>query len=203
MLGMEDRRVKEHLIRNSVRETSWNQMREEILEITRTQQHIDSQPMPVQLGADSKSKGKGKDSKGKGKGKDAKNESSKKAKNDDQRKCNKSGHVKAECRKRLKDLADAEERPVAATPRPSGTAVVPLQCILQDERHTSNVRHGHAWCEPAKREFPSAQNGDEARRGWHRTGRNTTRETHCCDSVKGNILDDGHVRRCNHFSKRF
>ena len=37
MLGMEDMRVKEHLIRNSVRITSWNQMREEILEITRTQ----------------------------------------------------------------------------------------------------------------------------------------------------------------------
>ena len=36
MLGMEDMRVKEHLIRNSVRITSWNQMREEILEITRT-----------------------------------------------------------------------------------------------------------------------------------------------------------------------
>ena len=42
MLGMEDMRVKEHLIRNSVRITSWNQMREEILEITRTQQYIDS-----------------------------------------------------------------------------------------------------------------------------------------------------------------
>ena len=36
MLGMEDMRVKEHLIRNSVRITSWSQMREEILEITRT-----------------------------------------------------------------------------------------------------------------------------------------------------------------------
>ena len=202
MLGMEDRRVKEHLIRNSVRETSWNQMREEILEITRTQQHIDSQSMPVQLGANSKSKGKGKDSKGKGKGKDAKNESSKKAKNDDQRKCNKSGHVKAECRKRLKDLADAEERPVAATPRPSGTAVVPLQCILQDERHTSTFVMAMPGANSETRVSQCA-NGDEARRGWHRTGRNTTRETHCCDSVKGNILDDGHVRRCNHFSKRF
>ena len=47
MLGLEDMRVKEHLIRNSVRITSWNQMREEILEITRTQQYIDSQPMPM------------------------------------------------------------------------------------------------------------------------------------------------------------
>ena len=67
MLGVEDMRVKEHLIWNSVRITSWNQMREEILESTRTQQYIDSQPMPMQLGANPKSKGKGKDSKGKGK----------------------------------------------------------------------------------------------------------------------------------------
>ena len=67
MLGMEDMRVKEHLIRNSVRITSWNQMREEIPEITRTQQYIDSQSMPMQFGANPKRKGKGKDSKGKGK----------------------------------------------------------------------------------------------------------------------------------------
>ena len=121
MLVMEDMRVKEHFIRNSDRITSWDQMREEILEITRTQQFIDSQPMPMQLGANPKSKGKGKDGKGKckdvngnGKGKGAKNESSK---NDDQSKCfycNKSGHVKAECRKRQKDLADAKGRPAAA-----------------------------------------------------------------------------------------
>ena len=61
---------------------------------SRSREHkqcIDSQPMPMQLGANPKSKGKGKDKgkdvKGKGKGKDAQNESSKKAKNDDQRKC--------------------------------------------------------------------------------------------------------------------
>ena len=125
-------------------------MREEILEITRTQQNIDSQPSPMQLGANlkckgkgkvSKGKGKGKDVKSKGKGKDAKNESSKKAKSDDQRKCfhcNKSGHVKAECSKRLQDLADAEGKPVAASPRhPNDTAaVVPLECLLPGERHT-------------------------------------------------------------------
>ena len=109
--GMEDLRVKEQFVRNSVRITSWNQMREEILETTRTQQYIDSQPMSMQLGANPKSKGKGKDSKGNGKGKgkdvngkdkakDTKNESSKQAKRDDQRKCfycQKTGHVKAEC----------------------------------------------------------------------------------------------------------
>ena len=79
-------------------------MREEILEITRTQQYIDSQPMPMQLGANPKckgkgkeSKGKGKESKGKGKAKEANKESSKKAKSDNHRKCfyfNKTGHVR-------------------------------------------------------------------------------------------------------------
>ena len=92
MLGMEDMRVKEHLIQNSARITSWNEMREEILEITRTQWYIDRPPSPMQLGAnpkrkfkgkDSKGKDKGKDVKGKDKAKDAKNESSKKAKSDD------------------------------------------------------------------------------------------------------------------------
>ena len=59
MLGMEDMRVKEHLTWNSGRITSWNQMREEILDITRTQQYIDSQPSPMQLGTNLKSKAQG------------------------------------------------------------------------------------------------------------------------------------------------
>ena len=49
-------------------------------------------------------------------------------------------HVKAECGKRLKDLADAEEKLVAATTNPNDTAtVVPLQCFLPDERHPSTI----------------------------------------------------------------
>ena len=106
----------------------------------------------MQLGANPKSKGKGKESKDKGKdkgkdikgidkAKDKKTESSKRAKSDDQIKCfhfNKTGHVRAECRKRLKDLAEAEEKPVAASPHPHDTAaVVPLQCLLPGERHSS------------------------------------------------------------------
>ena len=115
--------------------------------------------MPLQLRANPKSKAKGKDSKGKGEGKDVKGKDKgkdanerilpKKAKNDDQRKwfcCNKSGHVKAECRKRLKDLAEAEGKPVAATPHPYAPTVVPLQSFLPDERHV-NVHHSHALCE--------------------------------------------------------
>ena len=87
------------------------------------------------------SKGKGKDVKGKDKGKDAKNESSKKARSDDQGKCfycQETGHEKAECRKRQKDLADTEDKPVAASPHPNDTAaVVPWQCSLPGERHAS------------------------------------------------------------------
>ena len=125
-------------------------MREEILEITRTQQYIESKPAPMQLGANPKSKGKGKEGKGKGKGKDikgkdkakdVKNESFKKVKSDDRRKCfycNKTGHVRAECRQRLQDLAEAEGKPVAASPHPhDATAIVPSQCLLPGERHSS------------------------------------------------------------------
>ena len=108
--------------------------------------------MPMQLGANPKSKGKGKEIKGKGKGKgkdikgkvkanDVKNESSKKVKSDDRRKCfccNKTCHVRAECRQRLKDLPEAEGKPVAASPHPhDATAIVPLQCLLPGERHSS------------------------------------------------------------------
>ena len=126
MLGMEDMRFKEHLIRNSVRITSWSQMREEILEITRTQQHIDSQPVPMHLGANPK-RARAK---------------AKMARSDDQKKCfycNKTGHVNAECGKRQRDLAQAEGKPVAATPHPSdiATMTVPLQCLLPDESLTT------------------------------------------------------------------
>ena len=155
-------RVKEHLIRNSVRITSW------ILEITRTQQHIDSQQMPrfsrsrehnsastvnkcqcsserirrAKARAKSKGKGKGKDIKGKDKAKDVKDELSKKAKSDDQRKCfycNKTGHVRAECRKRLKDLGEAE-----STRHSSGRAVAVL---TPRQERLVNVCHSHALCE--------------------------------------------------------
>ena len=164
MLVMEDMRVKEHLIQNSVRITSWNQMQEEILKITRTQQYIDSQPAPLQLGSNPRSKGKGKEGKGKGKegkgkgkdikgkdkAKDVKNESSKKDKSDDRRKCfyiNKTGHVRADCRQRLKDLAEAEGKPVAASPHPhDATAIVSLQCLFPGETLV-NVCHSHALCE--------------------------------------------------------
>ena len=57
------------------------QVRKENLEITRTQQYIDSNLVPVQIGVQPKSKGKSKH------GKDARIKSSEKVKADDQRKC--------------------------------------------------------------------------------------------------------------------
>ena len=59
--------------------------------------------MPMQLGVNpkSKDKGKGKDIQGKDKAKDVRNESFKKMKSDDRRKClycNETGHVRADCR---------------------------------------------------------------------------------------------------------
>ena len=134
-------RDKEHLIRNSVRITSWTQMREEILEITRTQQYIDSQLVPMQLGATPK--GKGKDVKGKGKGKDGKTESLKKAQSDNQRQCfhcHKTGHVKAECRKTLKDLAKADRD---ATPERHNNGRAAAVLTARRESHV-DIHHGHA-----------------------------------------------------------
>ena len=74
VLRMEDGRVKACLIPENTRIPSRIQMRKEILEITRTQQYVDSNLVPVQVGVQPKSKGNGKD------GKDARNESSEKVK---------------------------------------------------------------------------------------------------------------------------
>ena len=60
VLGMEDVRVKARPIGNSTRIASWIQMRKEILEITRTQQHTDSNLVPVQIGVQPKSSARAK-----------------------------------------------------------------------------------------------------------------------------------------------
>ena len=86
-----------------------------------------------------RSKGKGKDSQdiGKSKDKDTKNESSKKVKAEDQRRCyycQKTGHVWSQCGSRLNDLADAEERSVIANSHPNDTAAIVLvHCSLPNE----------------------------------------------------------------------
>ena len=116
VLRTEDGRVVACLIWESTGIASCIQVRKEIFEITRTQQYIDSNLVPVQIGLQPKSMDKGKD------GKDARNESSEKVKYDDQRKCyhcRKAGHAKSRSRTRLKDLTDAEWKPVTTNSRPS------------------------------------------------------------------------------------
>ena len=161
MLGMEDMRVKEHLIRNSARITSWNEMREEILEITRTQWYIDSPPSPMQLGANPKSKFKGKDSKGKGKGKDVKGkDKAKDAKNE-------SFVQESKERRSEKVLLLPKDRPrngrvQKATERPCRCRGETGGSVATSKRHSSGcavavliprretlvyVRHSHALCE--------------------------------------------------------
>ena len=103
--------------------------------------------MPVQIGVQPKSKGKGKH------GKDARNKSSEKVKDDDQRKCyhcREAGRAKCRSRTRLKDLADAEWKPVTANTRPSSTAA---DAPLVDDYVTMflvTVQHG-------KRKTPCAR----------------------------------------------
>ena len=116
VLGMEDMRCKAYLNQNS----AW------IASRTRERKSSTSrQPVPgVRLknkgkGQANKSKSKGKDSqdKGKSKDKDTKNDSSKKSRRDDKKRCHycqETGHVWSQCGSRLKDLADAEERSVIA-----------------------------------------------------------------------------------------
>ena len=96
MLGMEDMRVEEHLIRNTVRISSWNQMRGDSRDHANTTVHRQStDAIAARSEFEEQRQGQRKD-----KAKDAKNESYKKAKIDDQRKCyycQETGHVKAEC----------------------------------------------------------------------------------------------------------
>ena len=119
VLRMEDGRVEACLVWESIGSTSCIQVRKENLEITRTQQYIDSSLVPVQIGVQPKSMDKSKHCK------DARIESSEEVKDDDQRKCyhcRKAGHAKSQSRTRLKDLTDAEWKKVTANSRPSSIA---------------------------------------------------------------------------------
>ena len=119
VLRMEDERVKACTIGESTGIASCVQVRKENLEITRIQQCIDSNLVPVQIGVQPKSKGKSKQ------GKDARKKSFGKAKDDDQRKCyysRKAGRAKSRSRTRWKDLADTKWKSVTAKSRPSSIA---------------------------------------------------------------------------------
>ena len=119
VLRMEDGRVEACLIWESTGIASCIQVRKENLEIMRAQQHTHSNLVLVQIGVQLKSLDRSKH------GKNARIKSSEKVKDDDQRKCyycREAGHAKSESRTRLKDLTDAEWKPVTANSRPSSTA---------------------------------------------------------------------------------
>ena len=61
ILGVTDASVKEHLVRHSGRLDSWSKMREEILEIARTEKCLKSTPTPMDIGATPQGGKKGKE----------------------------------------------------------------------------------------------------------------------------------------------
>ena len=119
VLRMKDERVEACFIGESTGIASCKQVSKENLEITRTQQNIASNLVPLQICVQPKSMDKSKH------GKDARKKSFEKVKDEDRRKCyhcRESGRAKSRSKTRLKDLADADWKPVTANTRPSSTA---------------------------------------------------------------------------------
>ena len=92
----------------------WMQMRKEILEITRTQQYAGGNLVPMQIGVQPKIKRQGQRRQGR------KERIVRESARDDRRKCyccRETGHARSQSGRRLKDLADAEGKPVTANSR--------------------------------------------------------------------------------------
>ena len=172
------------------------QVRKENLEITRTQQYIDSNLMPVQIGVQPKSKGKSKH------GKDARKKSSEKVKDDDRRKyyhCREAGRAKSWSRTRLKDLANAEWKPVTANTRPSSTAA---DAPLVDDYVTMflvTVPHVKRNPSCARVKIETTMRSDAGSTAPSRSGR--VRLTSAISNVR-NMSDDRHMCGRRHLSKR-
>ena len=170
------------------------QMRKEILEITSTQQNADSNLLPVQIGVQPKSKCKGKD------GKDARIESSEKVKDDDRRKCyycREAGHAKSQSRTRLKDLTDAEWKPVTANSRPSSRAV---DAPLADDHVTTflvTVPYAKRYSSCARVKVETTMSSDAGSTA--PTG--SERVKLICDSNVRNMSDDRRMCGRRHLSK--
>ena len=159
ILGVTDASVKEHLVRHSGRLDKWSKMREEILEIARTEKYLKSTPTPMDIGATPQGGKKGKEGKGKGKdgkGKEGKGKKGEKgggktssapAKKGPCFYFQKPGHTKAECRKRLADLKKAEGkgRTAAAAPEapePEGESVAASTlCVAAPAADVGNCKH--------------------------------------------------------------
>jgi len=69
IINMTDTDTQAHLVKNAHRLETWQAMRDELMDMTRTSEYINAQPKPMELGAiPQKGKGKGKKGKGKGEG---------------------------------------------------------------------------------------------------------------------------------------
>ena len=118
--GLQDNGTRDHVIRNATRLRTYQDVRTELLEISRTNRVISQLPTPMDIGAvpltKGGKKGKGKDkSSGKGqggktgKGKDQKDSKGKGSSssnpnaNKECHYCHKLGHLKADCRKKQAD----------------------------------------------------------------------------------------------------
>lgn len=115
--GLQDQATRDHIIRNASRLTSYNTLRDELIEMARTNRVLQSMPTPMDIGAVPNAKGKGKKGGQKGSGKGSKGtqkgdpkgkgKSSPPKDNPNKDKvcyyCNKTGHLKVDCRKRIAD----------------------------------------------------------------------------------------------------
>ena len=116
MNAVTDPGLKDHLIRNAVRLKTYVALKEELLEVARTSRVLNSQPVPMDIGAapgKGKGKGKDKDKKGSPKGSGKPSTPAPKAnpnKNKECHYCHKIGHISADCRKRIKDEAEAKKK---------------------------------------------------------------------------------------------
>ena len=123
--GLTDQSLRDHVIRNAARLTTYSQVEAELLDIARTNRVIQQLPQPMDIGAlPDKGAGKGKDKgKGGGKGKDKGKGGGKGNPGSSNQKlcfyCDKPGHTKAECRKRIADEKAAKEKD---KPAPKGKA---------------------------------------------------------------------------------
>ena len=115
--GIQDNNIRDHVIRNASRLTSYQSVRAELLEMSRTSRVLTQMPSPMEIGAvpqkgkkgDGKGKGKSEgkgdgkssSSRGNGKGKGGKPDNPHKDK--ECRYCKKVGRVNADCRKRIAD----------------------------------------------------------------------------------------------------
>ena len=135
--GIQDNSIRDHVIRNASRLTSYQSVRAELLEMSRTSRVLAQMPSPMEIGAvpqkgkkgDGKGKGKPKgkgdgkptsSNKGNGKGKGGKPDNPHRDK--ECRYCKKMGHIKADCRKRMADekaakgKQNSQRKPNAAAP---------------------------------------------------------------------------------------